>query len=74
MDGFTEIDIKFYRNLIQSNVIQAVHQLIEAARNLDILIDDKEMVFVANVLKNISLNHSVIACPPPLFIYVATHR
>ena len=52
MDGFTEIDIKFYRHLIQSNVIQAVHQLIEAARNLDILIDDKEMVFVANVLKN----------------------
>ena len=53
MDGFTEIDIKFYRHLIQSNVIQAVHQLIEAARNLHILIDEKEMVFFANVLKNI---------------------
>ena len=60
MDGFTETDIKFYRHLIQSNVIQAVHQLIEAARNLDILIDDKEMVFVAKFKKNISLNHSVI--------------
>ena len=46
MDGFTETDIKFYRHLIQSNVIQAVHQLIKAARNLHILVDDKEMVCV----------------------------
>jgi hypothetical protein len=48
MDGFTEIEITFYRNLIQSNVIQAVYQIIEAARNLHILVDVKEMVFLQN--------------------------
>jgi hypothetical protein len=39
MNGFTETDIINYRFLIYSNVIEAMHQFLEGARILQILID-----------------------------------
>lgn len=39
MNGFTETDIINYRFLIYSNVIEAMHQFLEGARILKIVID-----------------------------------
>ena len=39
MNGFSELDMVNYRYLIYSNIIQAVWQLIEGAKNLSIDVD-----------------------------------
>ena len=53
MNGFSESDLLNYQYLIYSNIIQSIHQLIEGAKTLNILMEpDLEVIYLKNSIQS----------------------